>query len=325
MPDLVRNNATKVIKQAIGHSRYHLEVHDCPHFLDVLRFQAAESLSHPWYYTICVTCATPDIVCDTLLLKPASFTLQTPVFTGAPALPVRSIYGVVQSFRHLATSAEETRYALTLVPRIARLQHTKNNQIYLNQSVPEVVELVLRKHGLEGPDFEFRLSQVYPMRELITQWRETDLEFVQRLLAEVGIFWRFAMDDRLGQDLVIFQDTQQHYQFGVTLPLRNPAGMSDNGQDSVWDIQTAYHVVSERVTTRDYNYRQALTPQDSTESINRRQDLTTGEVYRDPGGDYFAKRDPERQTRRLVAHLEKLGHLVTLEPATSTTTNGVTT
>jgi len=48
--------------------------------------------------------------------------------------------------------------------------------------------------------------------------------------------------------------------------------------------------------------------------------LTTGEVYRDPGGDYFAKRDPERQTRRLVAHLEKLGHVVTLEPATSTAT-----
>ncbi|WP_162993272.1 contractile injection system protein, VgrG/Pvc8 family, partial [Klebsiella variicola] len=41
-----------------------------------------------------------------------------------------------------------------------------------------------RKHGLEGPDFEFRLSREYPSRELITQWRETDLEFIQRLLAE---------------------------------------------------------------------------------------------------------------------------------------------
>ena len=48
--------------------------------------------------------------------------------------------------------------------------------------------------------------------------------------------------------------------------------------------------------------------------------LTTGEVYRDLGGDYFAKRDPERRTRRLVAQLEKLGHAVTLEPATSTAT-----
>jgi transposase len=42
--------------------------------------------------------------------------------------------------------------------------------------------------------------------------------------------------------------------------------------------------------------------------------FTTGEAYRDPGGDYYRKRDPERQTRRLVAQLEALGQKVTLEP-----------
>ena len=41
--------------------------------------------------------------------------------------------------------------------------------------------------------------------------------------------------------------------------------------------------------------------------------LKNGELYRDLGGDYFRKRDPERQTRRLVAQLERLGHKVTLE------------
>jgi transposase len=43
--------------------------------------------------------------------------------------------------------------------------------------------------------------------------------------------------------------------------------------------------------------------------------LTTGELYRELGGDYFRRRDPERQTRRLVAQLEALGHTVTLEKA----------
>ena len=43
--------------------------------------------------------------------------------------------------------------------------------------------------------------------------------------------------------------------------------------------------------------------------------LTTGELYRDLGGDYFTRRDPERPTRRLVAQLERLGHHVTLEAA----------
>jgi transposase len=43
--------------------------------------------------------------------------------------------------------------------------------------------------------------------------------------------------------------------------------------------------------------------------------LTTGELYNDLGGDYFSRRDPERQTRRLVAQLERLGQNVTLQTA----------
>ena len=43
--------------------------------------------------------------------------------------------------------------------------------------------------------------------------------------------------------------------------------------------------------------------------------LSTGELYRDLGGDYYTRRDPERQTRRLINQLERLGHHVTLEAA----------
>ncbi|WP_168428251.1 type VI secretion system Vgr family protein [Erwinia amylovora] len=307
MSNTVINLTGQKVQQLPGQSRYRMDVHNCPHFLDVLSFRAEESFSRPWHYAVSLTCQTPDINCDTLLLKPASFTCQTPMFSGAPAAPVRTVFGVVSAFRRLSTSEDETRYALTLVPRIALLAHTKGSEVFLNQSVTEVVEQVLRKHGLEGPDFEFRLSREYPARELITQWRETDLEFVQRLLAEVGIFWRFEMDGRLEQDVVIFQDSQEQYQFGVTLPLRNPAGMSDSGQESIWGIHTAYNVVSGRVTTRDYNYREALTPQDSSESISGKEGITTGEVcrYAEPfltagdtdnteTGAYFARLRHER-------------------------------
>ena len=43
--------------------------------------------------------------------------------------------------------------------------------------------------------------------------------------------------------------------------------------------------------------------------------LSTGELYEDLGGDYFTRRDPERQTKRLIAQLERLGHHVTLSEA----------
>jgi len=43
--------------------------------------------------------------------------------------------------------------------------------------------------------------------------------------------------------------------------------------------------------------------------------FTTGETYNDLGGDYFARRNPERATNRLVSKLQALGHQVTLQPA----------
>jgi len=43
--------------------------------------------------------------------------------------------------------------------------------------------------------------------------------------------------------------------------------------------------------------------------------LSTGEIYRDAGGDYFTRLDPDKQARRLVAQLERLGHVVRLQEA----------
>ncbi len=279
MNNSVIAQAKDTIDAFLGMSRYKLDIHECPYFLDVFNFRGEEKLSEPWHYTVRVTCTAGDIASDSVLLKPAAFTFQTPVYNGLPATPLRTIYGVVHTFQRLSTSADETHYTLKIVPRIALLQHTRRSEIYLNQSVTDVVEKILRSHGLEGPDFEFRLSQSYPARELITQWRETDLAFIQRLLAEVGIFWRFEMDGRLEQDVVIFQDSPKQYQFGVTLPLIPPSHTNDNGQLSVWDIKTCQQVVSGSVANRDYNYRQALTPQDSTASVSSTAGITTGEVY----------------------------------------------
>ncbi|ENY6783299.1 type VI secretion system Vgr family protein [Providencia rettgeri] len=279
MPNSVINALTQSVKNAVSHARYHLTVQDCPDFLDVLSFESEEALSQPWRYEVIVTCSNAHITPEQMLLKSGTFTYQTPLLPDFPNQSVRTVYGIISEFKHLKTSADETRYSLILMPRIALLQYTKRSEVYLNQSVMEVVEKVLRRHGLEGADFEFQLSREYPVRELITQWRETDLAFIQRLLAEVGIYWRMEMDTQLELDKVIFHDVQEHYQFVVSLPYRHESGMSDNGQDSVWGLQISHQVVSEGVATRDYNYRQALTPQDSTETISGFEGVTTGEVY----------------------------------------------
>ncbi|HCT6501964.1 type VI secretion system tip protein VgrG, partial [Klebsiella pneumoniae] len=116
MSGSLMNKGLSLTEKLIGQSRYRINVHGCTEFLDVLRYSAVESLSQPWRYDVAVTCSSADIACDTLLLKPASFTFMTPVFDGTPALPVRTVYGVVESFRRISTSNDDTRYAMTIVP-----------------------------------------------------------------------------------------------------------------------------------------------------------------------------------------------------------------
>ena len=57
--------------------------------------------------------------------------------------------------------------------------------------MPEVVGEILQEHALHGWEYEFTLTQSYPKREQINQYQESDLAFIERLLAEVGIFYFF--------------------------------------------------------------------------------------------------------------------------------------
>jgi hypothetical protein len=76
MIDSLSSLAQKAMDEALSLSRYRVAVHECSDFLDVLRYSAVESLSQPWRYDVAVTCSSADIACDTLLLKPASFTFR---------------------------------------------------------------------------------------------------------------------------------------------------------------------------------------------------------------------------------------------------------
>ncbi|EJL04272.1 type VI secretion system Vgr family protein [Pseudomonas fluorescens Q2-87] len=65
----------------------------------------------------------------------------------------------------------------------------------------------------------------YPRREQVMQYDESDLAFIDRLLAEVGIWYRFTSDERLGIDVVELHDDQRHYQRGIKLPCRPQSGL----------------------------------------------------------------------------------------------------
>ncbi|MEA9393600.1 type VI secretion system tip protein VgrG [Acerihabitans sp. TG2] len=179
----------------------------------------------------------------------------------------------------LATHADQSHYAATLESRLALLSRTRHCALYQHLSVPEVVELVLRAHGMEGSDFEFTLSRQYPVRELITQWRETDLEFLQRILAETGIWFRQEMNDATELDVTVFGDSQLRYLFNGALPYHEPSGLYDGAELCCWGVRTWHQVVPGKVTTRDHHPRTASEPMDAAVSV-RSPAVTTGEHYR---------------------------------------------
>lgn len=286
-----------------SHNHHLLAVKGCESALDVLAFEGDEALSTPFRYRIEFTSSDHAIARETMLMKPGSLTLQAPVDQGygiKVQQPVRVIQGVVTGFERLSTSKDETRYALTLRPRLALLDRSHQNAIYQDMSVPQIVEKILReRHGMRGQDFLFSLSKEYPRREQVMQYGEDDLHFVTRLMGEVGIWFRFTTDTRLNIDVVEFYDGQQGYEKGLTLPSVPPSGQHSKGVDSVWGMESHHSVVQKQVSTRDYNYRQA------TQDMNTLVDATRGDVttygdayhwadnYLTPGSTYDRNPAPE--------------------------------
>ncbi|HGN9462935.1 TPA: type VI secretion system Vgr family protein [Enterobacter cloacae] len=270
-----------------GQTRYFLDINDSTVKADVLRFRGREALSEPFRWDIEFISQQANIPPEQVLMKYASLQMR-----GG-----KNVHGIITRLEWLSTSADQSRYRLTLSSRLALLGYTRQCAVFQNQSVPEVVEQVLRKHGLEGPDFDFRLECTYPPREIITQWRETDLQFIQRILSEVGIYWHTEMDNVRGLDTYIFADSQLHYRFDVRLPYREPSGLFDGAAESVWDVRTWHRVVTGTVATRNYNYRTATTPMDTVVSV-RSDAVTTGEHYRyqEPYREAGDDSDPETET-----------------------------
>lgn len=286
-----------------SHSHHLLSVKGCESVLDVLAFEGDEALSTPFSYRTEFTSDDHAISKEMMLMKAASLTLQAPVDQGygiRVQKPVRVIQGVVTGFERLGTSKDETRYALTLRPRLALLDRSHQNAIYQDMSVPQIVEKILRgRHGMRGQDFLFSLSREYPRREQVMQYGENDLHFITRLLGEVGIWFRFTTDTRLNIDVVEFYDSQQGYETGLTLPSVPPSGQHSQGVDSVWGMECHHSVVQKQVSTRDYNYRQATRDMDAQADVTRGDTTTYGEAYHyadnylTPGSAYDRHPAPE--------------------------------
>ena len=264
------------------HSHHKLKIRGLQSPVDVLTFTGHEQLSSPFRYDIQFTSRDKAITPESVLMQDGAFSLTAPPVQGMPVqTALRTLHGVITGFKHLSSSQDEARYEVRLEPRMVLLARSRQNAIYQNLTVPQIVEKILReRHQMRGQDFVFNLKSEYPAREQVMQYGEDDLTFISRLLSEVGIWFRFATDARLKIEVIEFFDDQSGYERGLTLPLRHPSGLHDSATEAVWGLNTAYSVVEKSVTTRDYNYREATAEMTTGQHDATGGDKTTyGEAY----------------------------------------------
>lgn len=306
-------------------NRYKLDIPSCPYPLDVERFDGLEQMSALYHYTIRFTSSHPELTAEMMLSKTATLSIGVGELFNSTVGKI--VHGVVTNFRRLIGSRDQVTYEIILEPFISLLdKQFRTHRFFVNKSVPEVVAQILGEHGLKGWEYEFKLKQTYPKREQINQYQESDLEFIERLLAEVGIFYFFTLQPDTQTEVVHFADKQSAWTFGKKLPLNSPSGENDNAADSVWGVQVWHNVVERSVTASDYNHREAQSVLMSVPA-----DMTRGDGEGNTYGDVYHYRPrhlergdkitPPAETGNFWARLEHERFLSTQTTVTGSSTD----
>jgi type VI secretion system secreted protein VgrG len=156
---------------------------------DVREILLEEEMNRPFRARIVAVSDDPALDLRDLLGEPATITL------GAGAV-VPEVSGIVRRIRQLASGAPPagepaggslTRYEIEIVPELALLEERTDHRIFQELGVAEILAEVLAPYGGLVAVPEAGLVEVRPPREYTTQYGETDLAFVSRLLEENGI------------------------------------------------------------------------------------------------------------------------------------------
>ncbi|QUS59146.1 type VI secretion system Vgr family protein [Pseudovibrio brasiliensis] len=166
----------------------------------VTGFSATERLNG--LTQIQIELASPDNALDlhSLLDTPATLTIHHK-YEG-----LRHLSGVIAEIARGNEGHHRTSYSLTLLPSLHRLAHGSDCRIFQKKSVPEIVKILLKEHGVE--DVKWDLTEPHEAREYCVQYRESHLSFLDRITAEEGIWYYFTYGAN-GQHTLQFIDNPQ--------------------------------------------------------------------------------------------------------------------
>lgn len=149
-------------------------------------FSGYEAISEGFRFRI--DCLSPHAHFDPRTLLGEEITLRLLLADGSK----RSWHGYVTGALHLGADGGLARYRLIMEPWLAFLDRRRNNILFQDKTVLDILGQVFADY----PEANWSSQVTQPLRthSLATQYRETDLAFVSRLLAEEGLSFRFAHD-----------------------------------------------------------------------------------------------------------------------------------
>jgi len=224
-----------------------------------------ERISAPYRFELTLGSRDPDLDLAAVLRSPASIEIdqgrnvgQGEIHRGLP----RIVHGRLASFETCEREREGGRYRAVLVPRFWRLSLSHRSRIFLDRTIPQILEEVLQGAGFAPEEYELRLTArdrgPYPVREYVVQYEESDLDFVSRWLEHEGIFYFFEQSE--GGEKVVFADSVEAYR-----PIRSEASLrfdpaaQKSGEwfreERVFSFTGSMGAVPRTVMLKDYNYR----------------------------------------------------------------------
>jgi type VI secretion system secreted protein VgrG len=115
--------------------------------------------------------------------------------------------GFISRFSQGSQDRRLAEYRAQMVPWLWFLTRTSDCRIFQNQTAPDIIQKVFKDLGFQ--DFELRLYGDFTPREYCVQYRETDFNFVSRLMEEEGIFYYFRHEEKK-HVLILANDPAAH-------------------------------------------------------------------------------------------------------------------
>jgi type VI secretion system secreted protein VgrG len=169
----------------------------------------------------------------------------------------RQFGGICSRFSQGESGTTFTEFRLEMVPRLWLLTKKAQSRIFQHETVPQILEKVLKKDW--GLDVDFILPGPWQPRDFVVQYRETDFNFVSRLMEEEGIFYFFKHQDPSGKPLhklVVANTPAAHADVpsNPAITYKNLSQSQAHDKDVIYDWSKTQEVTSGKYVLWDHTF-----------------------------------------------------------------------